>query len=83
MVYICFILGVIVGIVLMCILQINRLRECKKYIEEKKSEAKFKEIADLKEKSKSVKLNELVDEYRKGKNIYTVMRDITNLIKGW
>lgn len=83
MVYICFILGVIVGIVLMCILQINRLKECKKYIEEKKSEAKFKEIAELKEKSKSMKLNELVDEYRKGKNIYTVMRDITNLIKGW
>lgn len=83
MVYICFILGVIVGIVLMCILQINRLKEFKKYIEEKKSEAKFKEIAELKEKSKSMKLNELVDEYRKGKNIYTVMRDITNLIKGW
>lgn len=82
-----FILGLVIGlfagVVLMCILQINRQNENEQILEEKKSETKFKEIVDLKEKSRLVKLNDLIDEYRKGKNIYTVMRDITNLVKGW
>ena len=32
-------------------------------------------------KAKMDKLNILVEQYKHGKNIYTVMRDISNLIK--
>jgi uncharacterized membrane-anchored protein YhcB (DUF1043 family) len=64
-----FFIGVIIGIVLMCILQINKEKNVEKL--------------NISEKSKMVKINDLVDEYRKGKNPFTVLRDITNLVKGW
>jgi hypothetical protein len=62
----------------------------------KKIKAKIKEVKTRKEENKAIKqdylfnktklimINDLIDDYRKNnKNVYTVMRDITNLVKGW
>ena len=48
----------------------------KQKVEEEKKALQYRAVL--------VKINDLVDEYKKdGKNIYTTMRDITNTIKGW
>lgn len=53
----------------------------KKELQKQKDEAEKKA---LQYRAVLVKINDLVDEYKKdGKNIYTTMRDITNTIKGW
>jgi len=76
------ILGIIIGIVLMCLLQINKLKEKA----EKENEEVFSNIlnnGELSYKAKIVKINDLIDGYRKGRNPFTVLREITNVVKGW
>lgn len=53
-----------------------------KYFKEKEVKKDIIKRA-LNDKAKLMMINDKVDEYRKGGNAYTILRDITNITKGW
>ena len=55
--------------------------QTKKQLIEEKEESDRKALSY---RARLMKITDLVDEYKKDeKNIFTVMRDITNIVKGW
>lgn len=74
------IIGFFIGVFLMCLVQINKTNELNK------EEERIEEIQEdfLHNKAQLVKINDLVDEYRNDNSkVYRVIRDITNIVKGW
>lgn len=65
----------------------NLLKRIKTKIKERKTRKEEYETMKqdyLFNKAKLMMINDLIDDYKKNKkNVYTVMRDITNLVKGW
>lgn len=61
----------------------------KKYFERRKEKKKMQDELNLMKKeylfikTKLMMINDKVDEYKKGGNAYTAIRDITNIVKGW
>lgn len=73
-------IGILIGLIIMHLLQIKKCND----LSEREIECEEIQEDFLYNRIKLIKINDLVDAYRKNdKNIYTIMRDITNIVKGW